>query len=349
MVRRRGFRRDLAMKAVLVGLAALFFFLWRASSNSCSTEVAAQAQRLEELKQQQQQQQATSAAAAETPKPKPAEAQGLAPRIPEEKKTWLKSVTFEGEVERQILSIFDHVLSSPPKSKDARVIDVGMNLGSFTLHAASLGYRVESFDPQPGCVRLMHDTSLVALPELKPYVNVYNVGLGPPHVILADDDSCAGDFGMAGEAKPDGGPRAGGASHEVAIVPVRHLFQPTWDPMVLVKVDTEGAESVILPQLLPLAEAGRIENIVVEVMPRSWAGRGGDTSEATGALARLQKAARRTVLLHDDTPFDMPGLRRVELGDEFGVQGAAYEGLDFEALVENRVRVNAGSNVWFMF
>ena len=55
----------------------------------------------------------------------------------------------DGVWEPWLARLFDDVLARDPNTADGAVVDLGANLGAFTLHAASVGQRVVSFEMQP--------------------------------------------------------------------------------------------------------------------------------------------------------------------------------------------------------
>jgi hypothetical protein len=128
-------------------------------------------------------------------------------------------------------------------------------------------------------------------------------------------------------------------------VPLLSLV-PTRMQVRVVKIDTEGAEVGILESLLTLVRRGKVDNIIVEIVPSWWESRGSTREDGLRALTELQTLATRTVLLDDGTPFTFA--KKVHTLPE-GIVGPAYVDFSIVALIENRVETSSGCNVWFQF
>ncbi|KAG2497650.1 hypothetical protein HYH03_004389 [Edaphochlamys debaryana] len=256
--------------------------------------------------------------------------------------------------EQQIVEIFKHVLGSaaPPRM----VADIGMNSGYYSLLSASLGARVISFELQSHCVklvtRLLHDKN----PHLVPYISILNVGLGTPAAVAVPNNTCSGYFGSAGVPGVDA-PRVVNATADgttgfvnTSIVDPAMVLS-TWTDHVytLVKIDTEGAEADILAHLLPLIQAGRIQHLVAEVIPRQWRKRASSRPAGLEALQRVTALSRRALLLHDATPYLFEKKRKVSLPYITGGKGELWSGFELEDLLRDRTRQFAGCNIWWSF
>ena len=218
-----------------------------------------------------------------------------------------------------------------------------MNAGFFTLLAAARGATVHSFEPQPECVRVLRESLEGANAHLRPRVTVANVALGHKGVLAVPAHDCHGFFsgGLSHTADADA------ALHNVPIVALR-AFVPSLHPVQLVKIDTEGAEVPVLQELLHLARTRLMGHLVVELLPNLWARRGASVPEVVAALEALQAAAARTLLLSDPKPF---GIVATPADDELpsGVDGPAFSGFNVTELVRDRMKQDAGCNVWFSF
>ena len=137
------------------------------------------------------------------------------------------------------------------------VLDVGANLGYFTLLAAAHGCRVRAYEPSPGMADGVRAS--VALNGFGALVTVVNAGVG----------AVAGSLRFSAHADP-------ALSRVVADdattahlprLPVVALADEIDEDILLVKMDTEGYEPVALAGLLPACAAHRIGHLVIEIKP----------------------------------------------------------------------------------
>ncbi|MET0459454.1 MAG: FkbM family methyltransferase [Ilumatobacteraceae bacterium] len=127
--------------------------------------------------------------------------------------------------------IYDRLPAYVPSS-GWNVVDLGANVGLFTLHAASKGARVFSFEPNPECferlrsnVRLNDATSSVAL-----FNEAVSDEAGRGQLTVERGGSTGGTVQRGGE----GGIRMTTLDHALAASPVEKID--------LLKMDIEGAE-----------------------------------------------------------------------------------------------------------
>jgi FkbM family methyltransferase len=242
---------------------------------------------------------------------------------------------FETGVERQIQELVRQSVGG-----SALFVDVGANTGFFSLLAASYGSSVLSFEPQPHCADLMRATLASSNAHLAGLIDFRTAALGDPAdgSISVPVDTCWGGF--------NGGAMEHAAAQHAAVplVSLTASVAPTPAQRSLVfKIDTEGAEVGVLKGVLELRERHpeRAVRVIVELIPRLWPARGSSTDEGVAVLRRLQRWFAVT-LLHDDTAFGFPR-REVQLPG--GIGGAAYDSFDVEALMQDRLRADAGCNL----
>ena len=158
-------------------------------------------------------------------------------------------------------------------------IDVGANEGFYTMLAAAHGCRVLAFEPQPGCAETLAETwrrneraereciidSLDSLEEVEGVFASKNLQLiraplsDATEPLMIRERGCS-TMAMATQPSPRG-VRPVGAADITAML-------PDDVPILLAKVDTEGAELGVMRALAPVLQ--RIENLVVEVTPGWW-------------------------------------------------------------------------------
>jgi FkbM family methyltransferase len=148
--------------------------------------------------------------------------------------------------------------STPPPL----VLDVGANLGYFTLLAAAHGCRVRAFEPSPRLAASVRASA--ALNGFGALVTVTNAGVGAAAGSLRFDAHAAEPAlsrVVADEA----------ATAHLPRVPVVALADEIAEDVLLIKMDTEGHEAAALAGLLPACAAHRIGNIVIEIKAPSAA------------------------------------------------------------------------------
>lgn len=132
-------------------------------------------------------------------------------------------------------------------------VDVGANVGYYTLFAASLGCRVVAYEPQSGLAERVH--AAVTLNDWTESVNVVNAAIGSTRGRLPL--TIPRHHGMNASLTHSGYTPSGEyTSYEVDVVPL-DVLQP-WMPErpMLIKIDAEGAEPLVwagMQQLLTRA------------------------------------------------------------------------------------------------
>ena len=143
-------------------------------------------------------------------------------------------------------------------STERLVVDLGANVGSFSLFALSRGYRVISFEMQPRVFTLC--ALSVRLNGWSSRWRGFNVPLSD-----ADNESVSftpyrGNIGRTEMRDDDAGSeRATARRLDTLLSGVESIF--------FLKVDIEGMEWRVVPTLLPWFEHGLIENAAFEFQP----------------------------------------------------------------------------------
>lgn len=165
--------------------------------------------------------------------------------------------------------------SPPPPSQPRKpcFVDVGGNIGTFSLYAAALGYRTFTFEPLPrNYQRLLASREHNQFLDMK----VYSAAASDS-VSTVDLYMWAGNFGSVFIPTGDDDPRL--ARGEVTYVgssvtvPLGQLLTPDKFPFIqLMKMDCEGHEEHALRGALSLFASHRVGTLVVEVQPSPHAG-----------------------------------------------------------------------------
>ena len=246
---------------------------------------------------------------------------------------------FEGlGVEVQISRIFLFVLARS-NPVDGIVFDVGMNAGMYTCLAATAGFTVHSFEPQPKCHRLMN--FMIWKNGFGSRVHLHLAAAGLEDGLIKQNSDTCHATNTAIDAS------AGTRFDQIPVERISLLLVDlhAHSPVLLMKMDTEGFEINILRDLLPLLGQGRVHNLVVEVIPCVWK----DVKAGVDVLIQLQKIARRTLLLSDPNPPHL-GVARVDLDFNNEIPGPFYSVNDMSIfLLIDRLPVRSGCNFWFVF
>jgi FkbM family methyltransferase len=176
---------------------------------------------------------------------------------------------------------FAEVLKDAPPG--ARVIDVGGNIGFFTLLSAANGpVGVDVFEPNPKnrlrmCESLLlnhwhseFDNQVTSDPLLVSKVNLYPFGIGRKEGIFRFENNANPGQGKVREIQV--GP--GGDGLQIITLDnfagERGWFQPQTRPHIrLLKVDVEGFEYSVIEGATKLLKAKIVENVFMEVSARN--------------------------------------------------------------------------------
>jgi FkbM family methyltransferase len=177
-----------------------------------------------------------------------------------------------GPMETQI---FKEVLNwRCDKSKSTKVnplvVDVGGNIGMFSLYSAALGCRVQTYEPIPGPFYFLRlsvflngfedniQTNNVAVDEEpgKTVIEMNHLDWGSANIRVMDKEK---DFEIEKNKANS------------LVVKTTGLSQEIKEDVLLLKIDVEGFEDNVFKGLLPVFDEYSIENIVVEMKKyRDW-------------------------------------------------------------------------------
>jgi FkbM family methyltransferase len=147
-------------------------------------------------------------------------------------------------------SIFRVILKERDPRYDGVVIDVGANVGYFTILSASLGFRVLSYEPNPNPFLFVKLN--IELNGLGHLIKAHNLGVSnrPSHFYLSDSD----DWSIATVVNSPG-----------LLVNTTTLWHEINENVLLLKIDVEGFEDVVLQDFELILKKYNIENILLEI------------------------------------------------------------------------------------
>ena len=187
-------------------------------------------------------------------------------------------------LQRGIWEPFESELLRRSLKPGARFLDVGANLGYFSVLAAawvgSAG-RVYAFEPEPDNFALL--AANLALNGYEGRVQACRAALsdhnGRAHLLLHPDN--LGDHRLSAEACA--------SSVEVDLVKGATWFAGREQRLDVVKIDVQGAEHAVVCGLLPLlAASGPTLRLLVELTPASLRSAGASGADLIGTLATLE-------------------------------------------------------------
>lgn len=161
-----------------------------------------------------------------------------------------------------VMDVFRILCRRCARAPSATVLDIGTNLGLYSMLAAAHGCRVVSFEPQPGCASYYNASrARNGLPPRRARFVARPVGAAGRQVEI-HGLSC---WSMATPKRPARVPREHMVRRE-ATEARRYLREG--ERVLLAKVDVEGGELEVLRSLGPTL--GGVENLIVETSPGWW-------------------------------------------------------------------------------
>lgn len=181
-------------------------------------------------------------------------------------------------------------------------IDIGANIGSYTILAASeVGARTYAVEPLPATFENLQKN--INLNGLEERVTSYNVGVGDREGTLSFTKGLdtMNHVALAGEAH----------TIEVSVHTFDHLFKlvkPT-----LIKIDTEGFEAAVLSGMKEALKSGHIEAIIIEL------------NGLSKRYGYSDEQVHQTLLKGGFSPYDYcPFKKKLSKKDSFGPHNTLY-------------------------
>lgn len=188
------------------------------------------------------------------------------------------------------------------------VVDIGANLGIFTLHALSGGCDVISFEPTPHTFRILKDNMILNGYEESNRVQLRQCAVGKEKGTcnFTTYTNICGHNSMFGEVDD---------TAEVIEVPVVVLDEevPSGKKIDIIKIDVEGAEPLVFAGMQRIIRENENINIFMEFAPGFLRRAGFDPDVF---LNEIETAGLRIRVINDETG-EIEEIRREELLEAF--------------------------------
>ena len=168
-----------------------------------------------------------------------------------------------------VFRLLAHRCAEVDGGRGHHVLDIGANLGFYSMLAGAHGCRVTAFEPQPGCAKYFHAArrrNNFSVAEVRLVPHPLGPGGSTRAPVVIDAFSC---WSMAAANVAARGKLRNGKVAVETISIDAALPSAMREGFLLAKVDVEGAELGVLETLMPLLP--RIDNLLVETSPGWWA------------------------------------------------------------------------------
>jgi len=218
--------------------------------------------------------------------------------------------------------IWDRILSlSHDKPEGSIFIDVGANLGYFSLMAASLGYRVVALEPMSRNARKFAQSVARNNYEVTLYQNAASDISGQRVSLIETNPFNQGNGQVIDGGNPNDNGLYGDAYVNTVTLSEMFLFRPN-EPVdaYIVKIDVEGLEADVIKGAQHWICAAWVPNIIMEFSDITRANRYQITSKMFSFMRRAGYTVS-DVNVHSDVPLDYTAL---EAGDFSTVPGNIF-------------------------
>lgn len=200
---------------------------------------------------------------------------------------WLSQRTFTADVffcpsnghEGTITNVFGQLLSQVSPAEYI-ALDIGSNLGFYSLLSSALGFEVFAVDIQPMCLFALHSLAVMAGTAISDRIHSFNIGLsdepgaGSNSYSKCDYENFIVEAGAADQAAKQQDPRPQGEETTFDIISFDSLVSRNpivlSKPVQVMKIDTEGVEARILMGMRQALGSGKIKHMIIEVTPAHW-------------------------------------------------------------------------------
>ena len=196
--------------------------------------------------------------------------------------------------EKKVSAVMHYVFANAPPN--SLMLDVGSNKGFYSLFAAQMGHQAIQFDLQPSCLRILLQAN-----ALNGFTHNFVVGAGVSDQhgnINVSEAGCDGRFPMVVLEKAEN--KRPKMEKQMQLRPLSFFIDPH-QPVMLMKVDTEGNEARVLKGSMPFFENKSIHNAIVEITPgyNFWKNMGIQKEEVAAMLEQIINYGYVMVSLHE--------------------------------------------------
>ena len=207
---------------------------------------------------------------------------------------WVCDKRGEQAVAAVMVKIFEDNCVAPPHQTNL-MLDVGSNHGYYGLLALKMGCEALLFDLQPECHQMINNA--IVKNEFTERGRLVPRGVSDGEgQIMVSSGGCEGRF--PAQAFEEGNFDQGDTP--VLLNPLTH-FIPRDQPILMMKVDTEGNEKRVIDGSMPFFERRLIKNAIVELTPGLgfWKYAGFTAEEVASTVASLSNFGYTMVSLWD--------------------------------------------------
>ena len=185
----------------------------------------------------------------------------------------MSSMLWDGWYEPEVTGLVLHIMRTRCSPATSAVVDVGCNLGWFTLVAAAHGYNVSAFDTQARVVKLLRQS--IILNGFQPLVHLHHGPVGPDGASVRISDVTS-NWGGVSVNIVDGGGGGGGGHADGSTMTTIALDTALAAPVpqqradasiCFLKIDVEGFELDVLQAAA--ATLRRTRHVVMEYRDNS--------------------------------------------------------------------------------
>ncbi|KAL7451608.1 hypothetical protein ACHAWC_003430 [Mediolabrus comicus] len=214
---------------------------------------------------------------------------------------WVCKQRSEKAVTAVMVKIFEQECITPSLHSNF-MLDIGSNHGYYGLLALKMGCAALLFDLQPECQQMINNAivrnNFTARGRLIP--RGVSDGEG---ILMVPSKGCEGRFpAQAHEQK-----NFNQGDERVQLNPLTHFIRSD-QPILMMKVDTEGNEKFVLDGSMPFFERRLIKNAIVELTPELnfWKYVGVTAEEVASAFSHLSELGYTLVSLSDYSVLSTP-------------------------------------------
>lgn len=195
------------------------------------------------------------------------------------------------------------------KDCDGLVVDIGANIGYYTIISASQGCRVLSIEPNPSLIPIIASSAVANGVSERITLLSAGVGARTESICYSTRETCPGCLSQIS---------CGEGAESITLISLSDLLD---EDVLFMKIDVDGLEIQALIGILPLLRRREVRIIFVELNPHWWS-RGGRPDARKEGLEVLDELFSMGYTPHKHNRMDGPPWEYSDLREK--VEG--YEG-----------------------